>query len=301
MLNNTSPSMKEAVCKPASGRERIRIRSHARVMSVRHLHAATARQSTAKPKRPVTRAMVPRGRGPTGILCTLLVVRDDTEKARQYEIMRQRATALLALFMLIYVGHGHRVTRTAGCGTFWLGLVRATSEAAMVGGVADWFAVTALFRHPLGIPIPHTAIVAKAEGPHRSQPGEFRRQHFFAREVIARQLAACVSASARRDVAARARAPERRRVPSRAALPARPTPCNHGVAGQRATRRSCDSFGRHRWHRSLPTSCQSPPRRPAPGDARSAGDPREPGGEDNKEINPRSHCRGKPVVGAGRR
>jgi uncharacterized membrane-anchored protein YjiN (DUF445 family) len=38
-------------------------------------------------------------------------------------------------------------------------LVRATSEAAMVGGLADWFAVTALFRHPLGIPIPHTAII----------------------------------------------------------------------------------------------------------------------------------------------
>jgi hypothetical protein len=41
----------------------------------------------------------------------------------------------------------------------WLGYIRATMEAAMVGGLADWFAVTALFRHPLGIPIPHTAIV----------------------------------------------------------------------------------------------------------------------------------------------
>ena len=43
----------------------------------------------------------------------------------------------------------------------WAGFVQAFSEAAMVGGLADWFAVTALFRHPLGLPIPHTAIVPR--------------------------------------------------------------------------------------------------------------------------------------------
>ena len=44
---------------------------------------------------------------------------------------------------------------------FWILLVRATAEAAIVGGLADWFAVTALFRQPLGLPIPHTAIVPR--------------------------------------------------------------------------------------------------------------------------------------------
>ncbi|MCW2741048.1 MAG: uncharacterized protein JWR45_1470 [Blastococcus sp.] len=43
----------------------------------------------------------------------------------------------------------------------WVGYVRATAEASMVGALADWFAVTALFRHPLGLPIPHTAIIPR--------------------------------------------------------------------------------------------------------------------------------------------
>ena len=43
----------------------------------------------------------------------------------------------------------------------WVGYVRAAAEAGMVGALADWFAVTALFRHPLGIPIPHTAIIPR--------------------------------------------------------------------------------------------------------------------------------------------
>jgi uncharacterized membrane-anchored protein YjiN (DUF445 family) len=70
----------------------------------------------------------------------------------------------------------------------WLGYVRATAEAAMVGGLADWFAVTALFRHPLGIPIPHTAIIpARKERVGRSLGG-FVQKHFLSREVIAAKL-----------------------------------------------------------------------------------------------------------------
>src|SRR5207249_6096334 len=49
--------------------------------------------------------------------------------------------------------------RSTGEADGWLGYVRAAAEASMVGGLADWFAVTALFRHPLGVPIPHTAII----------------------------------------------------------------------------------------------------------------------------------------------
>ena len=59
----------------------------------------------------------------------------------------------------------------------------------MVGGLADWFAVTALFRHPLGIPIPHTAIVAQRKDRIGRSLGNFVGNNFLAREVIARQLA----------------------------------------------------------------------------------------------------------------
>ena len=71
--------------------------------------------------------------------------------------MKRRATGLLLAATVVFV-----VTRVLEEGTPWLGFVRATAEAAMVGAVADWFAVTALFRHPLGLPIPHTAIIPSA-------------------------------------------------------------------------------------------------------------------------------------------
>lgn len=119
----------------------------------------------------------------------MLIVRDDTEKARQYAIMRRRATALLGVFALLLVAMALVRYRWPGVAPFWIGLVRATAEAAMVGGVADWFAVTALFRHPLGIPIPHTAIVAQRKDRIGRSLGNFVGNNFLGRDVIARQLA----------------------------------------------------------------------------------------------------------------
>ena len=75
-------------------------------------------------------------------------------------------------------------------GWIWLGYVRAAAEASVVGGVADWFAVTALFRHPLGIPIPHTAIVPARKDRIGRALGNFVQQNFLDREVVARKLAA---------------------------------------------------------------------------------------------------------------
>src|SRR5258707_3112840 len=120
----------------------------------------------------------------------MLVVRDDSEKARQYAAMRGRATALLGGFALLFVAvsvlsHYLRPTRAP----FWLGLIRATAEAALVGGIADWFAVTALFRHPMGLPIPHTAIVAKRKDRIGRSLGNFVGNNFLSRDVITRQLA----------------------------------------------------------------------------------------------------------------
>jgi uncharacterized membrane-anchored protein YjiN (DUF445 family) len=118
----------------------------------------------------------------------MLVVRDDTEKVRQYAIMRRRATALLGVFALLFLVTSLVMHLHHGRSPFWMGLLRATAEAAMVGGIADWFAVTALFRHPLGIPIPHTAIVAQRKDRIGRSLGNFVGNNFLAREVIARQL-----------------------------------------------------------------------------------------------------------------
>ena len=119
----------------------------------------------------------------------MLVVKDDSEKVRQYAIMRRRATGLLAAFAVLFVATAVLEHMRPAFAPFWIGLVRATAEAAMVGGVADWFAVTALFRHPLGIPIPHTAIVAHRKDRIGRSLGNFVGNNFLARDVIARQLA----------------------------------------------------------------------------------------------------------------
>ena len=67
--------------------------------------------------------------------------------------------------------------------------LRAFAEAALIGGLADWFAVTALFRHPLGLPIPHTAIVPRNKERIGIALGEFVENNFLTREIVGRQLA----------------------------------------------------------------------------------------------------------------
>ena len=68
------------------------------------------------------------------------------------------------------------------------GFVRAFAEAAMVGGLADWFAVTALFRHPLGLPIPHTAIIPKNKDRIGDALASFLRANFLTPSVVARRM-----------------------------------------------------------------------------------------------------------------
>jgi uncharacterized membrane-anchored protein YjiN (DUF445 family) len=70
----------------------------------------------------------------------------------------------------------------------WLAAVRAFAEAALIGGLADWFAVTALFRHPLGLPIPHTAIVPTRKNDIGRALARFIRDNFLVREAIERRL-----------------------------------------------------------------------------------------------------------------
>ncbi len=100
--------------------------------------------------------------------------------------MKRRATYLLAGAAVVFV-IARVLEQRFG---FWMGALRATAEASMVGGLADWFAVTALFRHPLGIPIPHTAIVAKRKDRVGRALGGFVQRNFLSRAVIESRLRA---------------------------------------------------------------------------------------------------------------
>lgn len=110
---------------------------------------------------------------------------DDAEKQERLDRMKRRATGLLIAATVVFA-----VTRWLEARYPWLGIVRATAEAGMVGGLADWFAVTALFRHPLGLPIPHTAIVASRKDRIGRTLGNFVQYNFLSRPVVARKVEA---------------------------------------------------------------------------------------------------------------
>ena len=132
------------------------------------------------------------------------VVLDEAERARRLIVMKRRATGLLVLFTGLFIASRLLESRFP-----WLAAVRAISEAAMVGGLADWFAVTAIFRHPMGIPIPHTAIVPTRKDRIGRSLGNFVQKHFLTREVLTRHLSGIQIA---RRVATWASQPENARV-----------------------------------------------------------------------------------------
>ena len=98
--------------------------------------------------------------------------------------MRWTATGLLAAMALVFFST-HAVALTGH--PAW-GYVNAFAEAAMVGGLADWFAVTALFRHPLGLPIPHTAIIPSNKDRIADTMAQFLRENFLTPAVVARRM-----------------------------------------------------------------------------------------------------------------
>src|SRR5882757_1923680 len=107
------------------------------------------------------------------------------ERQRALRRMKRNATGLLLAAAVVFV-----VCVTVGDGKGVWGYVQATAEASMVGGLADWFAVTALFRHPLGIPIPHTAIVARKKDQIGQALASFVEQNFLTEAVVGERLAA---------------------------------------------------------------------------------------------------------------
>jgi len=98
--------------------------------------------------------------------------------------MKLIAGALLGVAALAFA-----LSTVVGHGEGWWGLLQTASEAAMVGGLADWFAVTALFRRPLGLPIPHTAIIPRKKDQIGASLGTFVRENFLVGDVVARHLA----------------------------------------------------------------------------------------------------------------
>ena len=97
--------------------------------------------------------------------------------------MRRIATGLLVLMGVVFV-----LASLFQVGHPLLGFVRAFAEAALVGALADWFAVTALFKHPLGLPIPHTAIIQKNKDRIGTSVANFLEHNFMTREVIASEF-----------------------------------------------------------------------------------------------------------------
>jgi uncharacterized membrane-anchored protein YjiN (DUF445 family) len=97
--------------------------------------------------------------------------------------MRALATAMLAGMAAIFIA----ATRLDHLHPAW-GFVRAFAEAGLVGGIADWFAVTALFRHPLGVPVPHTAIIPRNKDRIGDALALFLKDNFLTPSVVARRM-----------------------------------------------------------------------------------------------------------------
>src|SRR4051794_21126969 len=97
--------------------------------------------------------------------------------------MKVVATGLLVVMAAVFA-----VARAFEPRYSWLSYVKSFAEAAMVGGLADWFAVTALFRHPLGLPIPHTAIIPRQKERLGQGLGRFVANHVFTEAEVARVL-----------------------------------------------------------------------------------------------------------------
>ena len=104
----------------------------------------------------------------------------DAERRRGLRRMRALALSLLLLAAVVYV---LTLDRDGA-----LGYVNAAAEAAMVGAIADWFAVTALFRHPLGLPIPHTAIIPRRKESLGESLQEFVAENFLREDVVRERI-----------------------------------------------------------------------------------------------------------------
>lgn len=110
-------------------------------------------------------------------------LRDEAERQVRLDLMKRRATAMLVIAGAVFVAA--ELTEALHPA---VGFLRATAEAALIGGLADWFAVTALFRRPMGLPIPHTAILPARKERLGRTLGNFVQNHFLSRDVLSARL-----------------------------------------------------------------------------------------------------------------
>ncbi|CAB4927789.1 unannotated protein [freshwater metagenome] len=123
--------------------------------------------------------------GPVAAPLPLTGALDDPARARDLAKMKRLATGLFVLAAVVFLA-----CVLLGGDRTWVGYVRATAEASMVGALADWFAVTALFRHPLRLPIPHTAIIPRKKDQIGESLGAFVQENFLTPAVVDERLAA---------------------------------------------------------------------------------------------------------------
>lgn len=112
-------------------------------------------------------------------------ISSDERKRRELRKSKSVATGMLVVAAIVYAVSSVAISRG---GPDWWGFVRTASEAGMVGGLADWFAVTALFRRPLGLPIPHTAIIPTKKDQMGASLGEFVGSNFLADDVVREKI-----------------------------------------------------------------------------------------------------------------
>ena len=119
---------------------------------------------------------------------SLAGVDSDADAERRRSLRRMKVVALSFLVGASIVFLVCTWAQSTGGAPGWVGFVRAAAEAGMVGALADWFAVTALFKHPLGIPIPHTAIIKRKKDQLGEGLGTFVRENFLSPEVVSTKL-----------------------------------------------------------------------------------------------------------------
>jgi uncharacterized membrane-anchored protein YjiN (DUF445 family) len=113
---------------------------------------------------------------------TVLMGVEDPARVRNLRRMKATAAGFLAVTAAVFVATFAMPDDT------WVGYLRAAMEAGMVGGLADWFAVTALFRHPLGLPIPHTALIPTRKDQLGAQLGDFVTTNFLTTQNVVERL-----------------------------------------------------------------------------------------------------------------
>jgi uncharacterized membrane-anchored protein YjiN (DUF445 family) len=146
--------------------------------------AAQTAQSELVPPQPAEREV----RKPASFAESFAAADPQADAERRRALRRMKVVALSFLIGATALFLGCRWAQAGGTAPAWVGYVGAAAEAGMVGALADWFAVTALFKYPLGIPIPHTAIIKRKKDQLGEGLGSFVRENFLSPPVVETKL-----------------------------------------------------------------------------------------------------------------